>query len=87
VSEKKCGTCRFWGWRGDSGTYRRCVAVEMDDDGATNDGVFERLSVERRESALKFRADHPAVVEDREDYYAALRTSALFGCVLHEEKE
>ena len=68
-----CGTCRFWGDRGDRHEmrqrFRRCLAVEHIGD-----------EYDEREKAVTDRAH----VIDGSGYYAALKCAADFGCVLHE---
>ena len=94
-----CGTCKSWGLPHEiekAEAFRSCVRVPHDttmpklsDPAEEAEGHFEAMDAEEseREAYRAEKARTLAVVVDGELYFAALRTSETFGCVLHELAE
>lgn len=87
-----CGTCRHWeqgnDWKERAAGMAVCRAIKMRDrvEDSAHEG-FDRWGegwevVTARETAALQAAK--AVAVDGSSYYAAIMTTADFGCVLHE---
>ena len=71
---KTCETCKFWGDEDDKNNlFRECQAINHQ---ASYDPYEENS-----DSALE---DQLAITIDGSGYFAAIKTQADFGCVLHE---
>ena len=86
-----CKSCRYWG------AFTEGVGRGpefSDDEGAIADGialgnviVLKRMGLCWRIEDDEYDADAEAVAVDASGCYAGLRTSASFGCTLHEAVE
>lgn len=86
----KCGLCKFWGEVGEAFSHRTCTAVVHDKNMEYRKEEFFVPDCDDEDELIKareFMSGHRAIACDGSGYYAALKTSDDFGCVLFEERK
>lgn len=83
-----CETCKHWkavepDWQFDALVMGRCAAVKQRDDIIAPARQVEDWDAREAEEGRLLKLEK-AIAVDSSGYYAALRTQADFGCVLHE---
>ena len=91
MTEKLCSNCRFWGTNSEeheSNEYKQCQSVIHDDEclsGQDSQPDDDLPSWKGQAKVSAWRSTHKACVQDGSGYWAALRTSKDFGCVLFQD--
>lgn len=89
----RCETCTHWkfaekDWEFESLVFGKCAAVKQREDvereACEAAGIDHRWDDGGEEVVLNAMREAKAIAVDGSGYYAALRTAADFGCVLHQ---